>query len=68
LGGSKEDKVRVEVGSEVRVGLWWAKFTYRPSKYYFRVGTSGFGYFGYRGLIPELPIIISGTGVYYPKW
>ena len=32
LGGSKEDKVRVEVGSEVRVGLWWAKFTYRPSK------------------------------------
>ena len=36
--------------------------------YYFRVGTSDFGYFGYRGLIPELPIIISGTGVYYPKW
>ena len=32
LGGSKEDKVRVEVGSEVRVGLRWAKFTYRPSK------------------------------------
>ena len=41
--------------------VWWAGLTDNARAVLL------FGYFGYRGLIPELPIIISGTVGWNPN-